>query len=475
MRTPAGLWAVLVLAILATGAIVVAHPAAAAGGSSSPITITPVNPAPGSQTPDRTPTIQASFADTAGKVDPSTVILSFDGDNCTGFTGFRATSSGVSCPVPMILALKNGVHNVTVSVGDDLGNIATVSWNFTLNPNATVPTAPLFSLNFRTVLVDLGIAMGVAGVGFLCYIWYLKQTTRFAFRKYFATHPIQRSYLVLYIPAGLAVLFVFVGLVWVTSTPNLPPESIDLVFVGGIFIGLTPFGIDSRRQLALQRARERAFAQFLFEMADAMRGGLDPAKALTELAKTQTNILRRPLRIAADGIRIGRPFDVVLQDLAKQMKSPLITRYADLIAEATTVGGDTAIVIHRAAKDMDDFVKIEEERNSALALPVAVIYIAFAVLIAVLFALLYIAPSLGTLNIGFLVAGNNPLKGKTTVSVPPLAISTLHERFFELTLINSIGTGAIIGAFAEGRVRYGIVHSLALVAATTVLFLIIFP
>ena len=475
MRSPRGLWVVLVLLLLGMSTIAVAHPVAAASGSTSPITITPVNPAPGSQTPDRTPTIQASFADTAGKVDPSTVVVLVDGNNYTGFTGFHATSSGVSCPVPPILALKNGLHNVTVSAADDSGNAATVTWNFTLNPNATVPAAPVFSLNVRTVLIDLGIAMGAAGLGFLCYIWYLKQTTRFAFRKYFATHPIQRSYLVVYIPAVIAVLSVFVGLVWVTSTPHLPPESIDLVFVAGIFIALTPFGIDSRRQLALQRAHERAFAQFLFEMADAMRGGLDPAKALTELAKTQTNILRKPLRIAADGIRIGRPFEAVLQDLAKQMKSPLITRYADLIAEATNVGGETAIVIHRAAKDMDDFVKIEEERNSALTLPVAVIYIAFAVLVAVLFALLYIAPEIGTLNIGFLTAGANPLKTTTATSVPSLAISTLHERFFELTLINSVGTGAIIGAFTEGRVRYGIVHSLALAAATTVLFLLIFP
>jgi hypothetical protein len=42
-------------------------------------------------------------------------------------------------------------------------------------------------------------------------------------------------------------------------------------------------------------------------------------------------------------------------------------------------------------------------------------------------------------------------------------------------LINSLGTGAIIGAFSEGRARYGIVHALALVAATTVTFLFLFP
>ena len=61
---------------------------------------------------------------------------------------------------------------------------------------------------------------------------------------------------------------------------------------------------------------------------------------------------------------------------------------------------------------MDDFVKIEEERSNQLTLPIAVIYIAFAVLMAVLFALLYIAPELGSLNIGLISGGgSSALKG----------------------------------------------------------------
>jgi len=109
-------------------------------------------------------------------------------------------------------------------------------------------------------------------------------------------------------------------------------------------------------------------------------------------------------------------------------------------------------------------------------LPVAVIYIAFAVLMAVLFALLYLGPTLGTLNItiptaGALFQGSNA----TAASVPRLNPITLKERFFELMLINALGTGAIIGAFTEGRARFGILHSLGLVAATVIAFAILFP
>jgi pilus assembly protein TadC len=247
----------------------------------------------------------------------------------------------------------------------------------------------------------------------------------------------------------------------------------DYVFVLAIFVGLTAFAIDARRELSRIRAYERAFAQFLFEMADAMRGGIDPAKALVEFSKTSSNILRRHLRIAADAIRIGRSFESVLRDMVRQMGSALISRYAALIADASGVGGETALVVYRAAKDMDDFVKIEEEREKQLTLPVAVIYIAFAVLMAVLFALLYIAPTLGNLNIGFIGGGGNPLAsaGTSNVSaVPKLDVGSLHERFYELMLINALGTGAIIGAFTEGKARYGLLHSLGLAAATTIAF-----
>jgi Flp pilus assembly protein TadB len=466
--------AVALLLVLVLAPAFLAPTAHAAAGT-NPITITPVSPSPGSQEPSSTPTIQASFSDSAGSVDTNSIYLTVGPYNITDSTGWKATATSVSCPVPSILPLKPGLWNVTLSVSDTTGNQANLTWNFTVNPNATVAATPVFSIKAQTILLYIGVGALIAVAVFFAYIWYLRQTTRFAFRKYFATHPVQKEYLVLYLPLVAAFVFVLIGLDYVTGTKGLPAYSFDLVFVVAIFIAFTAYGIDARHQLTRLRQFERAFAQFLFEMADAMRGGLDPAKALIELSKTHTNVLKKPLAIAADGLQLGRRFDVVMADMVRPMKSRLITRYAALISEATDVGGETATVVYRAAKDMDDFVKIEEERSNQLTLPIAVIYIAFGVLMAVLFALLYIAPELGTLNIGFINGGSSALKGASGTTVPRLDTNTLHERFFELMLINSLGTGAIIGAFSEGRARYGIVHALALVAATTVTFLFLFP
>jgi pilus assembly protein TadC len=443
--------------------------------ASSPISFSGESPGQGAVTNSQSPTISVSYSDSVAKIVLSDVLIFVDGANVTNFDTTNITSSYVSYTPPRILLLKNGIHNVTVNVTDSDGNFAQEKWNFTVNTNAAPPSNPLGGLKPLTILFYVAIAAVVLGAAFGGYVLYLKQTTRFTFRKYFATHHIDRQVTTIYIPIGLAFFFILFGLSVVYSNPSWPPNAADYVFIIAIFIALTAWGIDARRELLRIRAFERAFAQFLFEMADAMRGGLDPAKAIVELAKTHTNILAKPLRIASDGIRLGRPIEKVLTDMAEPMQSSLIRRYAGLIAEATSAGGETALVVYRAAKDMDDFVKIEEEREKQLMLPVAVIYIAFGVLMAVLIALLWIAPSLGSINISFIGLGKLPSSGSTSAAVvPQLTYATLKERFFELMIINALGTGAIIGAFTEGRARYGILHSLALVGGTAIAFAILF-
>jgi len=475
-RVPA-LFAALVVGLALGAGLHHATGSSAPLTGSDPLVITIVSPAPNSTVTTTTPTLAAEFTDHVAQIDPASVSVFVDGINETATDLVVVTQTSVTYTVPSILRLPDGPNNASITASDVARHSATVFWTFTVAPAPATPFNPLSGVKPTTILLYIGIAAALAGGAVGGYILFLKMTTRFTLRRYFATHPVQKDYLVLYLPIAVAFIVLLVGLSYVLSTPSLPSDAEDYVFIIATFVALTPWGLDARQEMLRVRAFERAFAQFLFEMADAMRGGIDPAKALVELAKTHTNILAKQLRIAADSVRLGRPFEAILREMVAPMRSRLISRYAGLIADASSIGGETATVVYRAAKDMDDFVKIEEEREKQLMLPVAVIYIAFAVLMAVLFSLLYIAPTLGTLNVSFLGLGS-PLAGSgssTATAVPKLAIPVLKERFFELMLINALGTGAIIGAFTEGRARYGILHSLGLVAATAVAFLVLFP
>jgi pilus assembly protein TadC len=475
VRRPIALLSVLLFLLLAPSLASAGAPVPHASG----FVITPVNPAPNSTTNSQTPTITATISDPVGTVNPNNVLVLVDGFNVTGVQGLNISSTSVSYHVPTILRLKNGVHNVSISATDSQGVKAAVFWSFNVNTSA-VSTSPIIAVSANSILLDVGVIGLIAAAASGGYILYLRRTRNFTFRKYFATHPVKKQYFTLYIPAVAALLFVFIGLVYVTNIPHPPLLADEYVLVIGLFIGITAYAFDARREKALMRAYERAFSQFLFEMADAMRGGIDPAKAIIELSKTYRNVLRKPLRIAADSLRLGRPVEDVLREMAAPMNSPLINRYAGLIADATNVGGETSTVVYRAAKDMDDFIKIEVERGKQLTLPVAVLYISFGVLMAVLFALLSIAPSLGSISFSIFSGGANPLSGgggggAAAIVVPKLSTTTLEQRFADLMIINGVGTGIIIGAFTEGKVKYGLLHSLALAAATLIAFFILYP
>src|SRR4029077_992433 len=180
-----------------------------------------------------------------------------------------------------------------------------------VNTSLAVGAPALAGINVRTILLYIALGAGVFAAGFAGYVLFLKQTRKFTFRKYFATHPLQREYLSVYVPVVVAFLFLLVALVWIYSTPGLPSLAPEYVAVATLFVALTAYALDARAEKRRMRSYERAFAQFLFEMADAMRGGIAPAKAVMELSRTHTNILRKGLRVAADGIRMGRPFEMV--------------------------------------------------------------------------------------------------------------------------------------------------------------------
>jgi pilus assembly protein TadC len=437
------------------------------------LVITPTYPLPNATIHTQEPNITATFTDPSSSIQLSTVVVKVDGVDVTNVEGTTITEQGVRYNVSSLLKLKYGNASVDILATDGQNYQANYSWNFTVAPPVSGP-GPGLGIKPLTLLLYVGIGSGIFGIAFGSTYLYARQARRFAFRKYFAIHPVEREYLVLYIPLAVTFVVTLLALIYVVRTPGLPWWSVDAVFVVALWMALTAYALDARRQKARIRAFERAFAQFLFEMADAMRGGLDPAKAVLELSTTYTNIMAKPMRVAADGIRMGRPFNVVLTNMVAPMRSPLISRYAGLVADASTAGGETATVVHRAAKDMDDFIKIEQERANQLALPVAVLYISYAILMAVLFSLLYIAPSLGTFNIS-LIGGTGLNSGSAGATVPKLPVDALRDDFLYLGLIVSVGTGAIIGAFTEGRVKYGLIHSLGLAAATLVAFIIFFP
>ncbi|MGB0652472.1 MAG: type II secretion system F family protein [Thermoplasmatota archaeon] len=429
--------------------------------------VTVLAPLAGGFAINTTPIIIVEFADPDG-VDVGSAVLRVNGLDVSDLEEqYTVTETGLEYRVPGLFAMKLGNQTLNLTVADNAGNTVEVGWHFTVDPRhgQTGGGLSLQQIGLLVLLVFVVLVAAAAGT-----LVYFQKTRNFNLRKWFRRNPVQREYLVLYVPAALGALALIFGLLALGSWEDRPRWATEYVLLGAAALGSLPFGLDLLAQKRRKAAFEAGFAQFLFELADAVRGGIDPLKAVKELAKTETGVLGRHLRVAADGIRLGRPFEVVMANLARPTKSPLIERYASLVGEASGMGGEIASIIYRAAKDMDELVKIEAERKRQLQTPVVTMYIAFGVLLMMINSLMGFAPSLGEVDASALGGGDG-----VTRAAPKMDLSTLEDRFFHLVLINSLGAGLLVGSFTSGKLQYGILHAaiMGAIAVAAYVFVIV--
>lgn len=438
-----------------------------------PPTINIIYPKEEQRIPETMPTIKAEFSDESG-IDQDSVIFRISGlidrpVNIIDWDETELTETSVTFEISEIFELKNlKTYNLTLIVKDNEGNRAEKEWGFIVDTSLAGAGG---EIDIFAIITFIAIALIIAAIAFTVYILILKKTKKFTFRKYFAQHPVHKKYLVLYLPMATAFLFVVFGLGYASQVENLPELSFEYVFILGILMAITPYTIESILEKNYILKYERAFSQFLFEMADAMRSGLDPNKAVIELAKTETGIMKEHLKSASEQIKIGRPFDEVIPIMVKNIDSTLIKRYAKLIADAATIGGETAQVIFRSAKDMDDFIKVTQDRRRQLSAQSFTIYISFIVLLIIIYMLISIFPSIKGIDISLL--GSSDLQAASQAQVASATVMDLFElkrRFFHLLVINSLGTGLVIGGFLEGKVKHGLIHVIILLAVVVIFF-----
>ncbi len=439
-----------------------------AGAENNKPEINVIYPAENQTISETRPEIKVEYFDESAIKQSNIKIIFLDFD-VTSWDETKITTDTLTHRVSEIFELKDGNYTVEIQVTDTQGNTAVKKWRFYVDTSITQTQSQ--GVDILQIITYILIGMGLGFAVFAAYILYLKKTKKFTFKKYFIQHPMQKEYLVLYLPLATAFIFAILGFAYASSTTGLPEFSYEYIFLITLLIGITPYAIDSIIEKNQILKYERAFSQFLFEMADAMRGGLDPTKAVIELSSTDTGIMKEQLKRASDAIKLGRPFDEVISVMVKPFKSNLIKRYAKLIGEASKVGGETSQVIHRAAKDMDDFIKVSQERRRQLTGQVVTIYISFSVLLVIIYLLITLFPSLEGMNFDLLTSTNLEA-AKAQQNFDRMSEMTMIRRFFHVVLVNSIGTGLVIGEFVEGKIKYGLVHIIVMAVASTLFFAI---
>ena len=238
------------------------------------------------------------------------------------------------------------------------------------------------------------------------------------------------------------------------------PHNFDIVLVVALLVALAPFAIDTYRQERQRRRNEADFADFLFEMSELIRGGIDPVKAVNTLAEGDLGSVTKQVRIASKQMQIGYTFEQAMRNLSNSLHSTLITRYVDLVIQASYSGGGVSNLIQRASADMSTFIALEGEKRSGLAQYTMILYVGQVVLVA-LAAILVIqfVPELSGISaLSTGGAGTGGFLSNSDITTVPL-----ERDLFFLCVLNGLFGGLVIGKVSEGKVRHGIKHSLILV------------
>lgn len=242
----------------------------------------------------------------------------------------------------------------------------------------------------------------------------------------------------------------------VVAPPN--PHNFDFALVVCTLIGLTPYTVDITMKERRQRLREADFTDFLFELSELVRGGIDPIKATNTLAEGSSGSITNEVRMVAKQMQIGYSFEEAMRNLGESLQSPLVDRYVDLVVQASYSGGSVANLIQRASADMSTFLAIEREKRAGLAQYTLILYTAQVILIG-LSAVLVVQflPDLSAIT----SIGGSSLAG-SILGQADIGSVNLERDLFYLCLINGFLGGLVIGKISEEKIKYGIKHALIL-------------
>ncbi len=241
------------------------------------------------------------------------------------------------------------------------------------------------------------------------------------------------------------------------------PHNLDLVFLIGAWIALGPYSVDTTLRDRKFRQYEQDFTDFLFELSELVRGGIDPVKATITLSEGNLGSITNQVRLAAKQMQIGYTFEQAMQTLGDNLKSPLAEKYTDLVVQASYSGGSVANLIQRASADMGIFLAIDREKRAGLSQYTVILYMAQVILI-VLCAILVVQflPSLAGIT-GLVGAGSSAASDVGgLLSGSDIGKANLERDFYLLVEINGFLGGLVIGKISEGKVSAGLKHGLIL-------------
>ena len=253
-----------------------------------------------------------------------------------------------------------------------------------------------------------------------------------------------------FILLGISFLVIFLSFIF---------EGNVFVFVIGlgIFIGISPFAYSLIHEANVNAEKEEMFLEFSRNLVESVKAGTPVSKSIVNLRDKNYGVLSPHIRKLGNQISIGIPLGKSLEVFSKDIKNKTISRALTLIGQAEKAGGDIGEILESVAGSVSLADKLKKERKASVQTLVVQGYIIFLVFIIIILVMQFrIIPLVAGLGGDLGEAG---VLGTQGGDIDP---QTIANAFLYLLLIQGFFSGLTIGKLAEGSIKNGVKHSIAL-------------
>ena len=243
-------------------------------------------------------------------------------------------------------------------------------------------------------------------------------------------------------------------------------------------------------------ACERSFPNFLRDLAEARRSGLNLIEAIKLCSRNDYGTLSKEVKKLKDQLSWNIPLHEALGSFRSRLGKSSVIAYATLILEqAERSGGNVSLILDSLADNMESLKEIEAETRALMRTHVTSLYAIFFIFLGISAALIrFLVPLVQTQvaaeAMPFGMLAGSPCSACVGKSEASCLICNFYfelcrlfhfgseselacymkSLFLTMILIMGASTGVVIGQIAEFRAIAGFKHSLILVLAGFFIF-----
>jgi len=264
---------------------------------------------------------------------------------------------------------------------------------------------------------------------------------------------------------GAVVVDLLLAILSLSGRVHLPFSIPSMVILVTLVFLVYPNFMEFSQQRWMRRIDD-AIPSMLSDITANVKTGINLDRALEMAADRNYGPLSDEVAKLKTQMQLGMPFNEAVSRLVKRVNTSMTTRSFGLLVQANRAGGSIEDLLDVIQADANELFSLEKERRSAIRPYIVVIYIAWAVFLAV--AVLLVDTFFKQVVNGAAASGSSSFFG----GLQGLSLAQVKDLFLQMSLIESIFGGFGAGKLGEGSFVAGFKHVLIMAAITVVIFVV---